>query len=659
MYNPGHAYEWLVVVGAFGAFAFGFATGANDVANAFGTSVGSKALKLWQAVIIAAIFEFAGALVLGRVVTNTIAGGIADINAFTRTPEMYAYGMVCALFVGAAWQILASYMELNVSATHSIIGAILGFALVHAGSKGVVWAVRDPGAFPPYKGVVAIIMSWFVSPILTGLMAALIFFVVRTLVLRRKNAYILSFWTLPPFVCITVWVNVYFVLTKGARKLLTTDDKSWTDAKAAWIAAICAAGMTILTGAVVVPLLKRKVDRAFDSNGNRIVAPPKPNKDLETNSSGSDMPDPKLAVDGSVAEEKLSIYGRTKKALLHGLVYDIHAVIEEDDHLKTMHDHAEVFEPRIEMSFSYLQVFSACCVIFAHGAGEVGYMAGPLTTVWDFYKNGYIAKGSNPPIWIILIGALGLVIGLATYGYKVTRAMGVRLAKISPTRGFAAELATALIITIAAQYGLPTSSSQCITGAIVGVGLLEGGKGVNWKQFGRQFIAWMCTLAIVGLLTAALFAQGVYAPSEIDSNQVMTYEDRIVNMTQNIYKDMNTTLYSFRSVANENQLPRLSANDWAALNKSITTANNAAKALTDTKLALKQSQTLEATQLLTTLNKALTLLANYTVNTLGQSTVFPGANICTANTTAALNSATLVSCRNPSIVPSAYKTSFP
>lgn len=99
------------------------------------------------------------------------------------------------------------------------------------------------------------------------------------------------------------------------------------------------------------------------------------------------------------------------------------------------------------------------------------------------------------------------VIGLATYGYKVTRAMGVRLAKISPTRGFSAELATALIITIAAQYGLPTSSSQCITGAIVGVGLLEGASGVNWKQFGRQFIAWVCTLAVVGLLTAALFAQ--------------------------------------------------------------------------------------------------------------------------------------------------------
>lgn len=163
---------------------------------------------------IASVFEFAGALLLGRVSTNTIASGIADINSFTRDPEVYAYGMVCALGVGTVWLVLTSYWGLNVSSTHTIIGGIIGFALVWDGKDAVVWAKKDTNSFPPYKGVIAIILSWFIAPILSGLAAALLFFVVRTLVLRRKNAYNLSFWVLPPFVLITSWVNMYFVFTK-------------------------------------------------------------------------------------------------------------------------------------------------------------------------------------------------------------------------------------------------------------------------------------------------------------------------------------------------------------------------------------------------------------------------------------------------------------
>ncbi|KAG6552742.1 hypothetical protein Mapa_005690 [Marchantia paleacea] len=189
---------------------------------------------------------------------------------------------------------------------------------------------------------------------------------------------------------------------------------------------------------------------------------------------------------------------------------DIHKVVKTDEKIGNMHEAAEKFEPRVEYAFSYLQVFSAICVIFAHGAGEVGYMAGPLATIWDVYQNGQLSKSVTPPIWIIIIGATGLVIGLATYGYNVTRSMGVKLAKLTPTRGFAAELATAFVIMIASQYGLPTSSSQCITGAIIGVGFLEGTKGVNWAFFVKQFASWVSTLFVIGLVVAAVFAQGVY-----------------------------------------------------------------------------------------------------------------------------------------------------
>ena len=124
----------------------------------------------------------------------------------------------------------------------------------------------------------------------------------------------------------------------------------------------------------------------------------------------------------------------------------------------------------------HTQVFSACCVTFAHGAGEVGYMAGPLGTIIDIVNTGTLSKNTEPITWAVAVGALGLVIGLATYGYNIVRAMGVKLAKLSPTRGFCAEISTAFVILIAAQYGLPTSSSQVITGGIVGVGLCEVSK---------------------------------------------------------------------------------------------------------------------------------------------------------------------------------------
>ncbi|KAL3681813.1 hypothetical protein R1sor_024769 [Riccia sorocarpa] len=640
-----HEYLWLVVVGAVVAFGFGYGTGANDVANAFGTSVGSKTLTLKQAVIIASIFEFAGALLLGRVSTSTIASGIADINSFTRDPEVYAYGMVCALGVGTIWLLLTSYWGLNVSSTHSIIGAIIGFALVWDGKDAVLWAKRDSGNFPPYKGVIAIVLSWFIAPVLTGLAAALIFFVVRTLVLRRKNAYALSFWTLPPFVLITTWVNIYFVFTKGAKKTLSAES-DWTDSKSAWVSAIIAAGATILCIFVAIPLLRRKADSHFDSDGKAIEG--RPTAFSET--PGAEMRTSEQIQAGATIvpeeyPESLTRWQKFQKTATHGLHVDIHKVVKTDEKIGEIHEHAEVFEPRVEYAFSYLQVFSAICVIFAHGAGEVGYMAGPLTTIWDVYKNGQLSKSVKPPVWIILIGAVGLVLGLATYGYNVTRAMGVKLAKLTPTRGFAAELATAFVIMIAAQYGLPTSSSQCITGAIIGVGLLEGSKGVNWTQFLKQFLSWVATLFVIGICVAAVFAQGIYSPSKIQGKEVSLYENRVTNLTTQIYKDFNTSLQTYRPTAEAGLLEQLPNATWYELNATVNNDAKAARNLIDP----KKTQTVDVEDILERLYKSLALIQNYTVFTLGQNSVYPGALECIDPSTSNL---TVVTCTSPKLLPS-------
>jgi solute carrier family 20 (sodium-dependent phosphate transporter) len=215
---------------------------------------------------------------------------------------------------------------------------------------------------------------------------------------------------------------------------------------------------------------------------------------------------------GSAPEEVSISNTKWTSTILMGVNEDIHKVIEEDAQIARIHENAENFDPNTEIVYQYLQIFSAICVIFAHGAGEVGYMAGPLGSIWSIVNDGKLDKKMVPPIWIIVIGASGLVVGLATYGYNVTRAMGTKLAKISPSRGFAAELATALILMISSQYGLPTSSSQCITGSIIGIGLMEGVKGVNWKLFATTFGSWIATMIVMGVGVSAIFSQGIYAP---------------------------------------------------------------------------------------------------------------------------------------------------
>ncbi|GLI65531.1 hypothetical protein VaNZ11_009086 [Volvox africanus] len=610
-------YTWLIVVGSFAAFAFGWGTGSNDVANAFGTSVGAKTLTLKQAVIIAVVFEFVGALVLGRVSTSTIAGGIANIKVFQREPEIYAYGMICALSVGFVWQGLASFWELNVSATHSIIGAIMGFSLVYGGRNAVNWATPDPKSFPPYKGVVPIILSWFVSPVLTGLCSALFFFLVRTLVLRRENSYKLSFWVLPVMVLFTSFINIFFVFTKGAKKTFQSDKKNdWTDGKAAWIAAVIAAGLAFLCIVIVLPLLWWKANKKFAQDAEKqqqdeeaAKAKAKEEEEADINENGSKF---------------LKAMSSLKRAAMHGMEVDIHQIVEEDPIVAAIHENAEVFDPKAEYAFSYLQVFSAICVIFAHGAGEVGYMAGPLATVWFAVKDGQLKSSVVAPIWCIIISAMGLVIGLSTYGYNVTRAMGTRMAKLSPTRGFAAELATASIIMVAAQYGLPTSSSQCITGGIVGIGILEGKSGVNWMFLLRQFASWVATLVLVGFTTAALFAQGVFAPSISCNKEVGVYENYVIGLGSSVASNFNSTLYSYKAVVNASKTTVLDNATWWKLNGTLD------KYITQGKTYLNGAKTgtIKPEDAITYLAKSMDLLQNYSIMTLGQDNVTVGAKIC-------------------------------
>lgn len=218
------------------------------------------------------------------------------------------------------------------------------------------------------------------------------------------------------------------------------------------------------------------------------------------------------------------------------------------------------------------QVFSAICVIFAHGAAEVGFMAGPMSAIWDIYTTGFLKRSVQVYIGWVLLAAGSLVVGLATYGYNVTRAVGTMMAKLSASRGFSAELSTALVILVASQLGLPTSSSQAITGGVIGVGLLEGiTTGVNWRFFLKQFISWASTLFVVIGGVAALFAQGVYSPSRVMGNEIFAYEAAFTNVTGTLYGNFNTTLQAYKIPAQAGAISTLSAKQWVQMDEDVAT----------------------------------------------------------------------------------------
>lgn len=412
----------MIVIHGIVAWLDAYAIGANDVANAFGTSVGSKTLSLWTAVVIAAIFEFLGAMLLGGNVTKTIAGGIANTSTFSKSPAMFMFGMLAAEIGAALWILFATYLELPVSTTHSIIGGILGFALVFGGGKAVTW-YKATDKFPYIGGMVPVFVSWFLSPLMAALITLVIFIIIRTVVLRRANSTKIAFWVLPVLVFVTIWVNLFFILTKGARNLV-----SIPEAKGAWIAAAAAAGCAVLSCFALFPLMKKFVAN-YDgkqkqaANGADPVSAAKGVADQEGafGDVGTDRFQQKIADKLKAVEihdhdtGAKRFFKRLRNAALSGVSTDIHDGVHHDEELLQMHEDAEKFDPRTEEVFKVLQILSACAMSFAHGANDIANAVGPFAAALYVYENQKVPGSSaSAPVWVMAMGATGLVIGLAT-----------------------------------------------------------------------------------------------------------------------------------------------------------------------------------------------------------------------------------------------------
>lgn len=402
----------IVIAAAFG-FLMAYGVGANDVANAMGTSVGSKALTIKQAIIIAAVFEFAGAYLAGGSVTSTIRGGITDAAFFVDTPELMAYGMIAALLAAATWLIVASYFGWPVSTTHSIVGAIIGFAAVGVGMDAVHW-----------DKVGGIVGSWIVTPMLAGVLAYLFFMSAQRLIFDTENPLANAKKYVPFYMAFAAFVMTLVTVQKGLKHV----GLHISTAEGYYISIAIAAVVGVI-GKVVIGRLK------FD---------PAADKKMQFNN--------------------------------------------------------------VERIFGVLMITTACCMAFAHGSNDVANAIGPLAAVVSVVSSGgEIASKAQLAWWILPLGAIGIVIGLATLGARVIQTVGTAITHLTPSRGFAAELSAASTVVIASGAGLPISTTQTLVGAVLGVGLARGIAALNLGVVRNIFISWVITLPVGAGLAIVFF----------------------------------------------------------------------------------------------------------------------------------------------------------
>ena len=429
----------LLVVAVIAGFYMAWNVGANDVANAMGTSVGSGAITFRRAVVLAGIFEFLGAFFVGSNVANTIGKGIVPIEAFRSQPAMvstsspaahgpltlrkppterperdpaaekFAIGMLAALLAAAVWLNVATFFGQPVSTTHAVIGAVIGFAMVSVGPGWIQW---------PKMGKIA--ATWVISPLTGGLLAYIVYWCIRKFVLGSRHPIPAAKAAVPLSLGAVIFVLCLSILYKGLHIDLD-----------AWHAIPLAAGAGVLTAIIArIVVLRRTRNRRI-----------------------------RLA-------ERYST---------------------------------------IERWFAWIQVLTACYVAFAHGANDVANAIGPLAVAIKGFSGGSIAGRMIIPTWLLVFGGVGLVVGLATYGYKVIEAVGKRITEITPTRGFAAEIGTATTVLVCSKLGMPISTTFVLVGAVMGVGLARGFAAIDLRIIRRIFASWVITIPISAMFSAIFY----------------------------------------------------------------------------------------------------------------------------------------------------------
>lgn len=397
----------LLVVAIIAGLYLAFNIGANDVANAMGTSVGSGALTIKKAIFLAAIFEFLGAFLIGDEVSRTIKSGFVGPGIFASDPVGFAYGMTAAILATSLWLQYATFKGLPVSTTHSIVGAVLGFAIMQGGLLEIQFGQLG-----------AIFSSWFISPILGGLVS-------------------------------------YFSLRFILRTIIDSRDPIGRSKKLVPI--MIGAAVTILSSAFTSKLIGKLTTFAFPGFGFLCA----------------------LAL-GLVVARIFQVYLRR--------VFELSL-------------EREIILAKTEAIFARMQLVTACFLAFAHGSNDVANAIGPAAAVISALTNNSVEDETYVPTWLLLVGGVGIVIGLASFGRKVIQTVGQQITEITPTRGFAAEFGAALTILFGTILGLPLSTTHVLVGAVIGVGFARGISGIDVLVIKRIARSWIVTMPVTALIS--------------------------------------------------------------------------------------------------------------------------------------------------------------
>jgi len=444
--------------------------GANDVSNAMGTSVGSGALTLARAVLLAAILEFAGAFFVGGTVSETMQKGLIDTELYLTQPLVLIIGMCAALLGTSLWLQLASYFGWPVSTTHAIVGAILGFGALTGGFDAMKWGE-----------IVSIAVSWVLSPALSALISYLIFNILQKKVLYAMNPLEASKRLLPLMsfiVFATFTLSLFFNGLKNLNLFLSFP-------KAMLIALAVGAFASFITYFIV----------------KRVPTP-----------TSCALPLASHLPQNVISLEKAMKHLRRVRAATYDETHDkVCQILDEVKDLsqnlrKDMsYDERTSEYSAVEKMFVYLQILSACFVAFAHGANDVANAIGPVAAVLDTIKNGVVSDTAVVPSWLLAFGGLGIVIGLATWGWRVIETIGKKITELTPTRGFCAEFGAATTILLASKLGLPISTTHCLVGAVLGVGMARGIRALNLNMLREIVLSWIVTIPASALMSILIY----------------------------------------------------------------------------------------------------------------------------------------------------------
>jgi inorganic phosphate transporter, PiT family len=447
--------------------------GANDVANAMGTSVGSGALTLRRAVIIAAILEFSGAFLAGSHVSETVRKGIVDPSIFAGDGLSFMLGMLSALLAAGVWLQIASWKGWPVSTTHSIVGSVVGFGAVYGGINAVHW-----------DKVSMIAASWVVSPLLSATISYFIFtFILRAVFYDARP--LRSAKKIAPYLVFVVITMLSLTMAFKGLKNLKLD--------LSLPAAFAAASVVGLIAAIISVWLISRIKSQDDSGVDE-----------------DRLTDPNIVKSLEKAAKHLEKVHSNAPGHMKSEVSDtldeVRRLRWESQRHYDFHTNSAEYQ-QVEKLFVYLQILSACFVAFAHGANDVANAIGPMSAVLSVALAGgeSIAAKAPVPLWVLALGGAGIIVGLATWGWRVMETIGRKITHLTPTRGFSAEFGAATTIVIATKMGLPISTTHTLVGAVLGVGLARGIGAVNMGTIRDVVVSWVITIPAGAVLAITFF----------------------------------------------------------------------------------------------------------------------------------------------------------